>query len=314
MVGINVCATLGGNTGRGGCEVRMKAIRYLLFSKGKVFSASELASAATLKAAILAALLLPRTDPNKMYCFPLMRVVDDNTPEAKTETLVDGYEEVLNESLPTYTLQSTAGTCQADAMVLFNGWTDYVYAIDIDRVMWLVSDGGTGATGWTTGSLYTNPARFGNSSNIVTSKTKLVFGTVDEFKGKKVALKIDFDPTKLVNIVDVQLAEAIPGTGYAFKIAGAQVCAGTDIYAAYKTLLDQTGAWKATRLDTNAAVTVSSAAHDDTNLAWTITLASSPTIAASTQIKIELVDPTALAALTTPVKGIDSLAVIALKP
>lgn len=314
MSGINVCANLGGNAGQGSCEVRMSQPKYLPFTRGKVFSAADIADAATFKAALLAAMLLARTDSNKVFVFPLMRVVDDNTADPKEETLADGYSEVLNESLPTYTLQSTAGVCQNQAMVGFNGWNDKVFIVDKNNIFWGVSDGNGGVQGFSVGSLYTNPPRFGNSSNIVTSKTKLVFGTLEEFKSGLVAIKIDFDPTKLANTVDVVLSEAIAATGYAFKIAGNQKCAGTSIYTAFRTLLDQTGAWKATRLDTNAAVTVSSAAHDDTNSAWTVTLASSPTIAATTKIKIELVDPTALAALTTPVKGIEGIEVIVVKP
>jgi hypothetical protein len=287
--------------------------KYLLFTRGKVFAAADLVDSATFKAALLAAFLLSRTDDNKVFCFPLMRVADDNTADAKTETLADGYEEVLNESLAAYTLQSTCGVCQHQGMVLFNGWTDPVYVVDDKNILWYVSTATDGAQGWSVGNLYTTPPRFGNSSNIVTSKTKIVFGTVDEFKSGVGAIKIDFDPTKLANTVDVPLSEAAAATGYAFKIKGKQLCAGTDIYASYKTLLDQTGAWKATTA-AGLAVVISSAAHDDATSSWIVTLASSPTIAATTKIKIELVDPTALAALTSPVLGIESVAVTVAKP
>lgn len=314
MNGINVCAFLGGNTGQSACEVRMSAPKYFMPTRGKVFSAADIATAATLKAALLAAMLLSRNDANKVFCFPVMRKVDDNTADPKTEVLDDGYEEVLNESLPSYTLQSTAGVCQTQGMVSFNGWADKAYVIDKNNIFWAVRTDTDGAQGWTVGSLYTHGPRFGNTSNIVTSKTKIVFGNVDEFKlaGGIVAVKVNFDPSKLANTVDVILSEYSAATGYAFKISGSQVCAGTDIYAAYKTLLDQTGAWKATLLD-GTVVVVSSAAHNDLGY-WTVTLASSPTITAAVKIIIGLVDPTALAALTTPVKGIEGIDVIVAKP
>lgn len=314
MSGINVCATLGGNTGQPGCDVRMGRPKYIIPTRGKVFSAADIADSTAFKAALFAAMLLSRTDDDKVFLFPLMRVVDDNTAEAKTEVLADGYEEVLNESLPTYTLQSTAGVCQAQSMVQFNGWRDGVFIIDDKNILWFVSTDTAGAQAFTVGNLYTDAPRFGNSSNIVTSKTKLVFGTVDEFKSGVGAIKLDFDVTKLQNTVDVILAEAVAATGYVFKIAGKVKCSGTDIYPSYKTLLDQTGAWKATLLVAGTVVVISSAAHDDATNSWTVTLASSPTIAATTKIKIELVDPTALAALTTPVKGIEGIEVIVAKP
>src|SRR4051812_17027846 len=114
---INICATLGGNAGQGDYDVRMGRPKYILPTRSKVFAAADLVDLATFKAALLAAMLLTRDDFNKVFCFPLMRVVDDNTAEATTQSLADGYEEVLNESVPKYTLQSTAGTCQAQAMV-----------------------------------------------------------------------------------------------------------------------------------------------------------------------------------------------------
>lgn len=313
MSGINVCTFLGGNTGEGSCEVRMSSPKFFGPTRGLKFSKADLASSDTVKAAMLAAMLLSREDDNKLFWFPVLRKISDNTAEAKTETLDDGFEEVLNESLPSYLLESTAGVCQTQGMVAFNGWTGKNYVIDKNNILWAVATDDGGAQGWSTGSLYTNPPRFGNSSNINTNKTKLVFGTVEEFKGKLIAVKLNFDPTKLANIVDVALFERIAATGYAFKIASEQYCAGTDLYAAYKTGLAQTGAWDISLPD-GTAVTVASVAADDTNKAWTVTAASSPTIAAGVKLTVKLKNPTVLAGLTTPVKGIESIPVVVTKP
>jgi len=292
----------------------MKYPKFPIFARSKKFSAADIADSASLKAALTAAMLLTRDDANKVFPFPVMRKIADGTAEPKKETLDDGYMEILNESLPMYTLESVTGVCQQQAMIDFNGWTDTVYIIDKDGIFWGVATDDGGCQGFSVGSLYTNPPRFGNSANIATSKTELLFGSVDEFKNKLVAIKVDFDPTKLANIVDVTLAESAAASGYVFKIKGTQSCAGNDIYAAYKLALAQTGAWKATNLTDGSSITVSSITADDATSSWFITLNNSPVIAPATKIKLEFVSPAAGALLSTPLKGIEAFSLIVTKP
>jgi hypothetical protein len=311
---INICATLGGNAGQGDCEVRMKRPKYILPTRGKVFAAADFADEATFKAALIAAMLLPRDDNNKVFCFPLMRVVDDNTADANTQSLADGYEEVLNESLPNYTLQSTSGTCQAQAMVKFNGWQDEVFVIDAAGVFWYVVSLSGGGQGFSVGNLYTNPPRFGNSANIVTQKTKLLFGTIEEFKGGLGAIKVSFDPTKLANTVDVVLYEKLVASANVLKIAGKAFCADTDIYAGYSTALANVARWSAINATTGAAITITSVAVDATNKAWTFTLDSTAhsALPSGGKVIINLVSPAVLAA--AGVTGIEGLSFVYTKP
>src|SRR5574341_871622 len=250
-MGINVCSTLGGNTGKPPCDVRMARPQYIMPTRGKVFAVADLADSATFKAALKAAMLKTRTDSDKVFCFPLMRVVDDNTGDPNTQALADGYEEVINEVLPKYTLQSTAGVCVVQAMCEFNGWTDGVFVVDVNKILWYVTTSSSGAQAFSVGTLYTDPPRFGNSSNIQTSKTKLTFGTIEEFKSNIGAIKLDFDPSKLVNLVDVTLVEKAAQATNVFTLGGIVECAGTDIYASYSSGLANIARWVVTRLDTN---------------------------------------------------------------
>jgi hypothetical protein len=113
------------------------------------------------------------------------------------------------------------------------------------------------------------------------------------------------------NLVDVELYEAVAATGDAYKIAARTLYAGTDVYDSYDDLLAVVGAWKITDAD-GADVAVSSVVKDDTNKCWTVTSAAGPS--SGDELKIELVDPTALAALTAPVTGIESVYVKVTKP
>jgi hypothetical protein len=122
MAGINVCATLGGNTGRPDCDVRMGRIKYLLLTTSKEFTETNIASSEAFEAALQTAMLLANSDANKIFAFPEMRDVTDNSGDPATGTLADGFEEVLNEALPKYLAKSTPGVCVQQAMASFNGW------------------------------------------------------------------------------------------------------------------------------------------------------------------------------------------------
>jgi hypothetical protein len=310
---VNICATLGGNLGKPACDVRMGRPKFWLPTRGKVFTASDLVSSDSIKAALTSAMRLKRTDNNKVYCSPLIRVADDNTSDPNAQTLADGYQEILNESLPAYTLQYTIGICQAQELIQFNGFKDGLFIVDTNNVLWYVVTATNGAQGFTSGYIYTDPPRFGNSQNIQVIKTKMVFGTLEEFKSNVGAIKLDFDVSKLVNTVDVVLSEKIAAVGYAFNIAATVKCAGIDIYSDYQDLLNVIGAWKATRLDTNANVTIASVAKNAGGY-WVVTLDNGTVIPALTKVQLELVDPTALHALGTAVDGIESVAIIVTKP
>lgn len=314
MQGINVCATLGGNTGKPGCDVRMARPQYIMPARDKVFTANEVADATAFKAALKTAMLQPRDSANKVFCFPLMRVVDDNTGDVSPQTLADGYEEILNELLPKYTLQSTAGVCVVQAMCEFNGWTDGVFVVDVNKILWYVIPTAGGAAAFTVGNLYTDPPRFGNSSNIQTSKTRITFGDLEEFKANVGALKLDFDPSKLVNTVDVTLVEKAAQSTNVFTIGGIVQCAGTDIYASYSAGLANIARWVVTRLDTSAAITLTSVAADATNKGWDITLDSTEYTAlpSGTKLEFKLADPATLDA--AGVSGIESFTIVYTKP
>jgi hypothetical protein len=153
--------------------------------------------------------------------------------------------------------------------------------------------------------LFANPPAFGNTGAINVNLVKITFGTTEEFKSGLVALKLDFNVTDLVSIVDVQLEEVAAASGLAFKIGAKTKYAGTDIFESYADSLAVVGAWKITKVSDGSSVSVSSVAKDTTNKCWTVTAAAGPT--SGTELKIELQDPTTLAGLTTAVEGIESV-------
>lgn len=309
----NLCQSIGGNVAEIACAPRMAKPMYILLTNGKTFSQSDMASSTAFKTALTAAMNKPTGDPDKVYCFPVIREVDDNTEEPETGTLQDGYSEVLSEKAPAYTFRTTGSYCQAQSMASFNGWSDKAYIIDTNKRLFYVRTSAGGAQGWSVGSIYTNPPRWAGGGAIVTTSTKLSLGNLDEFKGDVGVLQVDFNPTKLVNLQDVILKEVDTAVGYVFTIGGSVKCSNTNIYTSYKTLLAVAGAWTAKRLDTNASVSITTVTADDAHSGWDITLDNGTAIATGTKIEINLASPAALAALGTPVTGIEGIKVVATK-
>lgn len=311
MSGINVCATLGGNTGAPACDVRMGRIKYLLLTTSKEFTAADIATSESFQAALQAAMGLGNSDPNKIFAFPAMREATDNTGDPNLGTLADGYEEVLNEALPKYLLLSTPGTCVQQAMASFNAWPGKNYIVDENGIFWSRDNGSNGAKGFGTGYLYTNPPKFKGSGNVQTANTRLTFGSIDEFKSGVGALKLGFQVSDLNNLKDVVLddRETENDSGApnnVFIIGGKTKCEGSDIYAAYSTALNATARWRAYKAD-GSAITITTVTLNAAKLAWNVTIDSTTfnAMASGDVFYIDLVVPTTLAA--AGVTGIEAL-------
>lgn len=310
MPGINICGTLGGNTGRPDCDVRMGRIKYLLLTSGKEFTESELATSESFEAALQTAMLLANSDPNKVFVFPEMRDVTDNSGDPATGTLADGFEEVLNEALPKYLLRSTPGLCVQQMMASFNGWPGKFYFVDENGILFFKITSSDGGKGLTTGYLYTNPPKPKGSGDVQTANTRLTFGSIDELKSNLGALKLDFSPADLNNMQDVILTdeetENVSGSLNNTFLVGAKTrCEGTNIYSTYKTLLTA-ARWRA-YTSAGVDITITSVTPVDLSSAWQIVLNSSEynALAEGTVIYIDLVPPATLVA--NGIEGIEAV-------
>lgn len=279
MAGINVCTTLGRNTGRPGCDVRMGRIKYIGLTTSKEFSDDDLASSEAFQDALQEAMLLASSDANKVFLFPEMRDDTDNTGDPSTGTLADGYEEVLNEALPKYLLKSTPGVCVQQAMASFNGWPGRFFIIDEANILWYKITTTDGGKGFTCGYMYTNPPKFKGSGDVQTANTRLTFGSVDDFKSNVGALKLDFSVGDLLNLQDIILddreSENVSGAlNNVFVIGGTIRCQGTDVYATLSELLNSVSLWRAYTSD-GTPISLTSVSQNAGLLGWNITINSS---------------------------------------
>jgi len=310
MSGINVCATLGGNTGKPDCDVRMGRIKYLLLTTSKEFTEANIASSEAFEAALQTAMLLANSDANKVFAFPEMRDVTDNSGDPATGTLADGFEEVLNEALPKYLLKATPGVCVQQAMASFNGWPGKVFFVDENNILWYKTTSSDGAKGFSVGYLYTNPPKPKGSGDVQTANTRLTFGSIDEFKSNVGAVKLEFNIGDLDNMQDVILTdeetENVSGSLNNTLLIGAKTrCEGTNIYSTYKTLLTASY-WRAYEAD-GTAISITSVTPVDASSAWQIVLNSSAynALASGTVFYIDLVVPATLVA--AGIEGIEAI-------
>jgi hypothetical protein len=305
---INICATLGGNTGAPACDVRMGRPKYILLTTGREFAETDIEDSAAFQSALQTAMLLPKSNANKVYAFPQANESTDNTGDPSLGTLADGYEEVLNEALPKYLLRSKAGTCVQQQMQSFNGWPGKVYVVDDSNIMWFRTTSADGAAGFTCGYLYTNPPKFKGSGDVNTANTRLTFGSIDEFKTKVGAIKLDFNVSTLTNILEVELddreSENTSGAlNNVFVIGGKTRCEGTDIYAAYSTALNSVARWRAYQSN-GTVISITTVTTNAGLSGWNITLNSAAFTAlpSGTVFYIDLETPTVLHAA-----GIDGI-------
>lgn len=305
MAGINVCATLGGNLGRPGCDVRMGRIKFLLLTTGKQFTAEQIASSEAFQDALQESMLLENSSSTKVFAFPEMRDVTNNSGDPATGTLADGYEEVLNEALPKYLAKSTPGVCVQQAMASFNGWPGRFYFIDENNIFWFIVTTAGGAKAFTCGYLYTNPPAPKGSGDVQTANTRLTFGSINELKSNVGALKLDFDVSSLVNVQDVELYDAedenVSGSlNNTFLIGAKTVCEGTDLYTTHSALLTA-ARWRAY---TAAGDAIAITSVTPTGGYWQVVLNSAAynALAEGTVFYIDLVAPATLAAA-----GIDGI-------
>jgi aryl carrier-like protein len=311
---LNISISLGANTGKVTGDLRLGRPKHLLLTNGAELTNDDLADSDSLQAWLEEKMSLSRTDPEKVFLFSGFHEMENNTGDPNTATLQDGYEEVLNEAIPKYIGRHTADVGQTQSFVAFNGFTGTMYIIDTNGRFAYIGKQGGGGKGFDVAYLYSSYPQWGGSGAINTGTVRFTLADVEQLKNNVGAVQVSFNPADLVNMVDVKLSELATASGYAFKIGARTNYTGTNIYPTYQDSLAVVGAWKATLVSDGSNVTIASAAKDATLKGWTVTLGSSPTIAANAKVKIELVDPATLAGLTIPVEGIESISVKVTKP
>jgi len=307
-----ICGIMGANTGKPQCDIPIGAIKYTMPTRGAEFTKDQLVDSNAVKAALLAKMLLAKSNTSKVFTIPYANEAANNTGEAPTASLSDGFEKVLTDPLPKYNLtHAELGRAQNQAICQFNGWNDKLYFVDRNnRLAYIIKPDG-GGKGFSVGNLYYPPPIPGSSNALNTTVGKLTFANPDEFKLSPIGLiQLDFNVADLVNIEDVTVVQkAAPATNV-FTVGLIGRFTGIDAHPAYASALANMARWVVKRLDTGASMTLTSAASDSGNLGWDITVDSTEftNLPSGTKLSINIADPTTLALAS--VYGIEGTEII----
>lgn len=131
----NLCAVVGGNTGGIGCDGKRRVAKKPIVGN-KQFSAAEQATEATLMAAILAAINLSTGDPDKLFPFPEVLEIADNTEDDTTGSLALGPVKRLRKGRPAYMYSVEIGHYQYQKLLAFDNKIVPVFTLDDASQFW----------------------------------------------------------------------------------------------------------------------------------------------------------------------------------
>lgn len=315
---ISFCGSAGANTGGVDCDIRRgKPVLFIVGSHK--FTTAETLTAETFTATLLALMKLNTGNPEKMYAFPPLRGITNNTPANTEGTLGDGTTIVLGEGAPGFTGQLLIGSNTEKAIRKFNGLVLPVITLDANGVFWGTEDA-LGNFFGTQALLFTSPKPYSDGTSVETevATTSVRYLSAADFSDNASAIESDVRANQLEGLVDVRLSEASVSNTNArkIKVKFKNVVKGKDFdfYDKYSTDLADVNLWSAhSGSNFQTPLTITSVVVDATLKAWTVTLDSTAytALAANSKIKLELVGPEELDA--ADVIGIEGTPVVLTK-
>ena len=279
------------NTGGVSCDRSMKKWKYLLKTE-KEFTSSDYATGAAMVTAIRTAGLLARTNADKLFAFPLILDLQDNSAQNTTGSLGDGAVEVLQEGAAGYTASFKAHAKQVENLrSLANGGSARYLVIDEDNVLW----GYKKASGNLVGiklDVFVNSDRARVQGAVKGQVMSISASDPVEFaKNRYVVMPNTFVASDYGTLLDVQLYSKVAPTTNVFKIDGlVETGEAKNTQSAYTNFGSALVAacWYAKNAQTGAAITITSVATDTGNGCYTVTLDATQWGALSTGDKVEI--------------------------
>lgn len=318
MPALSLCGTLGANTGPISCDKR-RGVPVVPMIGGKAFTPAEYADSTTFQAALIATINLPNGDPDKIYPFPQIQNVTDNTEENTTGTTGLGFQMILREGKPIYTFGVLVGSALEKQLRKFNNQIVPVWIFDnaADVCGTQNSEGnfvGTDALIFTEGKPYSD----GNSIDTEYTNVTVSFLSAIDFFDNFAFVKTSFNTTALEGLLDATLYQAAVPAANVFKIGAkvktAQLGGDINLYDKYADELAVAALWKAaTGVGFPTAQTITSVAKDDALKCWTVTYDSVTFNALPANAQIQQKWDTPAVLLAAGVRGLESIPVIVTK-
>lgn len=314
----SLCGGVGANTGPISCDKR-RGIPEVLTLGGKVFEPADYTNPTTFQAAFTAAINLANGDPDKLYPFPLIQNITDNTEENTVGTTGKGFRMILKEGKPAYTFGVLAGSTQEKNMRKFNNQVVPAFIFDNARDIDGMLDGSGNFVGYQAlifcdGKPYSD----GNTVDNEYTNVEVSFLSATDFFDNFAFIKTTFSAAALEGLIDGTLYVAAAAVAEVFQI-GLKVVTPElgKTYSLYSKYADEladdalfiakTGANFATPLP------ITSVAKNDANGCWTVSFddATFTALPVGTKIQLSTVIPPLL--LAAGVRGVEGIPVILTK-
>jgi hypothetical protein len=322
---VNLCSSIGGNTGGVACDAKRGVPRKVLLG-GKQFTSAEYSDPATLQAAIMAAINLPNGDSNKLYPLPEVLEVAVNTEADTMGNLALGAPKRLRKGRHAYTYSVEIGHYQYQRLLAFDGKYVNAFTFDDSSNMWgsrakPATANTPNTLPWKGESIYFTISGngFGDGANATTGVATIMvsYQSIDEFeKSSAYASLPDLSSSDLEGLKDVMLTK-ISNASNVYKIGmiiplpklGGDLNIFDDYGAAIAALTFTAG----TGANYATALTITSVAVDNTLKALTVTFDSTAYTALPANTKIRLSGPGVAALVGASVTGIEIGSIILVK-
>ncbi len=313
MAIIDLCGSVGANTGAIKCDPRRANFKTIIVG-GASFNSAQYSTAAAFKTAFQAATKLATGASGKLYPFPEFVGVTPNTEANRTATLGNGTVITLSEGRPSYTADLRIGTNLEKAIRKFNGAIVPVYAFDDSGKVWGKLDS-TGKFVGTAAEIFVSGSGFGDYNNASLARVSISFQSASDFYDYAAFVDTGFNISDLEGLLDITLSVVSHTTNVynvAAKFESTDLAGDVNVYDNYSAAL-VAGLWYAKRLDTGATIAITSVALNSAAKTFTVTLDSTTHTAlpANTPIEIGWVSPATLDA--ADVTGVESIPVATTK-
>lgn len=268
---LSLCAGIAANTGGIDCDVSFGVPSQFAVWGGKLTPANY-ANAADIQAALESAAHLPNSDTNKMFMFPVIQEVADNT-EANTEgTLGLGFKTIIREGKPAYSFKVFAGLQQAKNLRKFNNTTLSVLMFDTNNRIF-----GTEKAGNFVGAparIYVSGLKFATGQALEEGVVTITLSFLDSKSLTDNAAFVEVDSTSnMQGLNDVTLTERSAHTVNVYHIDAivetGEMGSGINIADTYGSELAAAGAWTA---KTTAGVVLTITAVSQQATGWDVTI------------------------------------------
>jgi hypothetical protein len=318
MAIISLCGNVGANTGPIACDIS-RGVPKVPILGGAEFTPSQYATSEAFKEALLEAVSLANGDAGKMYPFPEIQNVVNNTEANTTGTTGLGLQLILREGRPAYTFGVLIGSNLEKQLRKFNNQVVPVMMFDANGNVWGSLTAAKNFKG-ANALIYVSGKPFSDGSSVDTLYTLVTmsFTSAAEFFDYAAFVNTDFNVNELEGLLDATLSTAADNTANAHKIKVAyqnsQLGGDLNLYDKYSAALADEALWEAfTGAALATPLVITSVAADPTLKAFTVTFDSTAytALGALAKIKLQLVTPTDLKA--ADVVGIESVPLIITK-